>query len=219
MEDARRKNVDLWESIYRGGHKLNYPDDALVRTVHRTLSVERHPKVLDFGFGSGEAAIHLAKRGHAVSGVEVSEAAWRTAQSRFREAGLEADLRLIRDDRLPFADATFDAVVAWQVLYYNTWATLKRSVGEIERVLRPGGMAIFTMQAPGHIQHASATDLGDGLYASNITSQEGAIFLVPRREDLPRCFPGRDLKVGSFSYAFEAIETRYWIVCYEIPVA
>lgn len=46
-------------------------------------------------------------------------------------------------DRLPFADETFDTVVATEVLEHVTDA--RRAVAELHRVLRPGGHALVTV--------------------------------------------------------------------------
>jgi len=54
--------------------------------------------------------------------------------------------RLVRSDfaSLPFADDTFDIVVAIHTLYHGTQSTLCLALSEIRRVMRGGGLLIAT---------------------------------------------------------------------------
>lgn len=215
MSEIREKHVAVWEKLYSEGHKLSYPNDVFVTITHRLLSPKDRPKVLDYGFGSGENVLYLAKRGFQVSGVEVSASALKTTASRLEEAGLKADLRLLKDEKLPFEDASFDAAIPWQVLNYNTWESLARVVKELDRVLKPGGVFFAAINAPGDYQQTHAKPLGNSLYELTSSSQTGLVTLVPEKERLPEAFPGYPLKIGTFGYSWDGVDVRYWIVSYE----
>lgn len=132
-------NTRIWNDLYgRNDGHLSYPDETLVRITHSLFSPDKHRKVLDYGFGSGANTIHLLNKGHAVSGVEVSAAAAHKLAARLARLGLQADLRCTTNGTIPFETSCFDAVIAWQVLYYNDWQTLGQALAEINRVLRPG---------------------------------------------------------------------------------
>lgn len=97
-------------------------------------------EVLDLGMGGGRLLVELDGAGWTVSGIDGSWAMVRLAQARLphRKASLEhADA-----ESLPFADASFDAVVATGVLEYVE--TLPRALAEAARVLRPGGRAVIS---------------------------------------------------------------------------
>ena len=51
-------------------------------------------------------------------------------------------------ESLPFADGSFDAVVATGVLEYSE---LERALPELSRVLRPGGLAVVSYPNPGNL--------------------------------------------------------------------
>lgn len=210
-------SMTIWEDLYsRGKSVLNYPNSFLVSLSYHLFDMQNHRRVLDFGFGSGANLVFLAQRGFEVSGVEVSASAVEIVRQKLLTEELEADLKIIKDQTIPFADNSFDAVIAWQVLYYNTWDTLKKAAEEIDRVLRPGGLFLGTMAAPGDISHASSKSLGDGLYESQVPGQEGAIVLIVGEDELSRCFPGKRLKIGSFNQAFDgSFDSRHWVVSYE----
>jgi 2-polyprenyl-6-hydroxyphenyl methylase/3-demethylubiquinone-9 3-methyltransferase len=94
--------------------------------------------VLDAGCGGGLVAKGLAEAGAVVVGVDrlpaCLEVARRAVPAGFRPAVAELE-------RLPFADASFDAVVAADVLEHVP--DLPVAAAELARVLRPGGSFLF----------------------------------------------------------------------------
>ncbi len=98
----------------------------------------RGSRVLDFGCNTGYGTALLAREAAAVTGVDVSPGA--VDEGRRRHPGL--DLRLVDGRSLPFADAAFDFVTSFQVIEHV--ADTERFLGEIERVLSPGGVLVLT---------------------------------------------------------------------------
>jgi SAM-dependent methyltransferase len=210
-------SATIWENLYSQGKSLlNYPNSFLVSLSYHLLELQKHRRVLDFGFGSGANLVFLVHRGFEVSGVEVSKSAVEMVRQKLLAENLEADLRTIHNRVIPFDDNSFDAVIAWQVLCYNTWETLKKAIEEIDRVLKPGGLFLGTMAAPGDASHVRSKLLGDSLYESQISGQEGAIILIVGEEELSRCFPGKNIKIGSFNQSYEGLlDSRHWVISYE----
>jgi SAM-dependent methyltransferase len=99
-------------------------------------------RVLDLGCGTGELARTLAAGGFRVAGCDISrQMLQQAARDRDRCAGW---VRLAPGWRsLPFAPAAFDVVVAASVLEYvaDPAAVLR----ECARVLRPGGVVLYTV--------------------------------------------------------------------------
>ena len=147
---AVQTNSKVWEDIYsQGKGVLSYPNESLVRLTYGLLKPEMHKKVLDYGFGAAANLVHLARRGFAMTGVEVSVSAIEIAKKHCAQENIQADIQLYAGGRLPFENDCFDAVIAWQVLYYNNWESFFLAVQEIERVLRPGGIFVMTMAGGG----------------------------------------------------------------------
>jgi ubiquinone/menaquinone biosynthesis C-methylase UbiE len=101
--------------------------------------------VLEIGGGMGTDLAQFARNGARVTNIDLAAGHLRLAEENFRLRGLSA--RFIHHDAesLSFEDHSFDVVYSNGVLHHtpNTAAV----VGEIHRVLRPGGRAIIMLYA------------------------------------------------------------------------
>ncbi len=89
----------------------------------------------------------LQRAGYGVTAIDISEAAVEAAGA--RHPALSARLADVRS--LPFADSSFDAVVSNSTLdHLDGPAEVQRALGELSRVLRPGGRLLITMDNPRH---------------------------------------------------------------------
>jgi ubiquinone/menaquinone biosynthesis C-methylase UbiE len=105
------------------------------------LALKPDDRVLDVGSGHGRALGELARRaprGHVV-GTDPSPLMCELATARSRERVRAGQVEVVRAsaERLPFADAAFDAVLCIHVVYF--WSDLGAALREIARVMRPGG--------------------------------------------------------------------------------
>ncbi|HZD71325.1 MAG TPA: bifunctional 2-polyprenyl-6-hydroxyphenol methylase/3-demethylubiquinol 3-O-methyltransferase UbiG [Actinomycetes bacterium] len=119
-------------------HAINRPRLAFYLDALGDL---RGRRVLDAGCGGGLVARALAETGAVVVGVDRSLGSLRVARGAVGpRGGLFHPVRG-RLERLPFADSAFDAVVAADVLEHIP--DLPAAVGEIARILTPGGSLAF----------------------------------------------------------------------------
>jgi SAM-dependent methyltransferase len=104
---------------------------------HRDLFLELLPKpgvrTLDLGCGEGRLSRDLKALGHTVVGVDIAPTMIAAAQ----EADPEIETRVGDAADLPFADATFDCVVAH--LSLQDVDDLDGAIREVARVLAPDG--------------------------------------------------------------------------------
>ncbi len=99
-------------------------------------------RLLDLGAGMGGFAVAAALAGARVTACEYNPAYCRIIELRAARHGLALPVSNAAGEQLPFPDASFDAVTAWDVLEHvqDPVAVL----GELARVLRPGGQALIT---------------------------------------------------------------------------
>jgi SAM-dependent methyltransferase len=120
------------------------------RDVALQAVLEQKPvAVLEVGCGEGELAEQLAASpGISVVAVDLSPRMVELTAAR------GVDARVADVQALPFADESFDVVVAVWMLYHVP--DLDRGLDEIVRVLRPGGVLVAGTNAPGHLAEVLA---------------------------------------------------------------
>ncbi len=99
----------------------------------------RGKRILEVGCGMGCMAMHWAKRGALVTAVDLNPVAVAQTRARFAAFGLEGIIREADGESLPFEAGSFDYVYSWGALHHSP--AIARSVGELLRVLVPGGEA------------------------------------------------------------------------------
>ncbi len=134
----------LWGAAAREWSELNEPfSTPFYEAVFDAIAVGPGMKLLDAGCGSGLALQLAAKRGATVTGYDASAALLDIA----RERVPGADIRQGDLEALPFADATFGAVTAFNSVQYA--ADPVAATRELRRVARPGApVGIVTWGAP-----------------------------------------------------------------------
>lgn len=100
---------------------------------------------LDIGAGVGRHSRLLASLGFSVSATDLSEAGLAEIGRMAAAEGLAIETKLAPMTELPFADASFDYVLAFNVIYHGDGPIVEKAISEIERVLRPGGIYQGTM--------------------------------------------------------------------------
>jgi SAM-dependent methyltransferase len=102
-------------------------------------------RFLEAGCGPAAIALNLALRGVDVAGVDVSANALRAASDAFGQHGLAGEFVPGDVRRIPFPSGTFDFVYAGGVVEH--FLDADRAIGEMRRVLRPGGRLLITVPA------------------------------------------------------------------------
>lgn len=97
-------------------------------------------KMLDVGSGNGYVLSWYAREGAEVYGVDISSTGIDLCRKRFEHSGLHGNFQVANAEELPFEDKTFDCVCSMGVLHHTP--DTAKAVGEIFRVLKPGGRLI-----------------------------------------------------------------------------
>lgn len=97
-------------------------------------------RVLEYGCGTGSLAFDLAGHGASVTGIDISEVAIGLARTRAADAGADITFTVMNAEAMSFPDRSFDLVCGSGILHH---LDIRSGYGEIARVLRDGGMAVF----------------------------------------------------------------------------
>jgi ubiquinone/menaquinone biosynthesis C-methylase UbiE len=122
--------------------------------------------VLEVAPGPGYLAIELAKRGYAVTALDISRTFVRIARENAARSGVTVDVRHGNSSAMPFPDASFDFVVCMAA--FKNFTDPVGAINEMHRVLRPGGQAsIFDLRKDASLQDIAAEVRGMQLSAVN----------------------------------------------------
>lgn len=118
------------------------------------LAARPGERALEIGFGTGTNLVTLARAVGSdgrVTGVDLSAGMRDRAAARLAAAGIAGvELHLGDAAQLPFPDGSFDVAVCCFTLELFDTDEIPRVLGELRRVLRPGGrLAIAAMAAEG----------------------------------------------------------------------
>ena len=133
------EHASWWIEGFTEGADPEYEDQIIPLAVAEQGGADR---VLDLGCGDGQIARALASTGVSVVGVDpttnqIDVAAERAGGPVFAQAGAAV---------LPFSDGAFDGVIA--CLVFEHIDDVDAAIGEVARVLRPGGRFTFMLNHP-----------------------------------------------------------------------
>jgi SAM-dependent methyltransferase len=101
--------------------------------------------ILELGCGTGNDAARLAGEGYSITAIDWSAEAIEYARARFASTVtfVVADMT----QRLPFPDKGFDAVMSNVAMHMFPDLVTRALFGEVARVVRPGGLFLFHVNA------------------------------------------------------------------------
>lgn len=170
--ELARAQQERWQTAYEQDPRLHGDEpSAAARWTARLFGAAGIDDVLELGAGQGRDALYLARQGFSVHATDFSESALGQLRLHAQRDGLDdrvtAALHDVRDP-LPPADATVGAVYANLLLNMAlSRAELRSLVNEIRRVLRPGGIFVYTAWSTDDQCYGRCSELGDGLYAKD----------------------------------------------------
>jgi SAM-dependent methyltransferase len=177
---------------------------------YETLGVRPGDLLLDLGCGFGRHAFEGARRGATVVALDYAESELKEVRNTFAamaEAGEVAPTSLagtVQGDatRLPFGDATFDRVIASEVLEHipDDVAAMR----ELARVLKPGGTMAVTV--PAWLPERVCWALSEQYHAPFVAGGHVRIY---RETELREKLRGVGVRPGA-AHRAHALHSPYW---------
>ena len=204
-----------------------YPSEFLVRTLLSKncpeLKIDRNYEGrngLDLGCGDGRNMGLMHNCGMNVYGTEITEDICVNVQERMKKFGIEADIRLGRNNSLPFANNMFDYIIASASVYYvDPGTTFDANCAEFSRVLKSGGYIIFTMVHPDSYILKNAEVLPEGhrrLTNDPLGLRNGYVFKVfEDEEDITQYFESHgytDICIGNTLDNYYGLQQDLWLL-------
>jgi SAM-dependent methyltransferase len=149
---AWNADADAYQARHRQQHQLlasgamgwgnwNLPESEL-----QVLGKVAGRDILELGCGAAQWSIALARAGARPVGLDLSEGQLRHARRLLAEAGVQVPLLQANAEAVPLAAASFDIVFCDHGAM--NFADPYRTVPEVARLLRPGGLFAFCHLSP-----------------------------------------------------------------------
>ena len=146
---------DAWNRIaphYQDEHKI--PTEFVHWGPHcpnedhlKLMGDVRGKRVLEIGCGGGQNTIAVARRGAIATGIDLSDEQVKFARGLAKQEGVETTFLRRNVEKLsPIADASQDVVFSARALEFVE--RMDRCLCEVARVLRPGGVLVFSIEHP-----------------------------------------------------------------------
>jgi 2-polyprenyl-3-methyl-5-hydroxy-6-metoxy-1,4-benzoquinol methylase len=132
------KNTDPQKKII---NKHNFTYHIIINMLDKYLTKPRM-KILDIGCGAGTIDFYLAKQGHLLYGIDISDIAINSCKETAKELNISNIKFNVLDFPRTIPNEKFDAVVCFEVIEHlkNDQLALKK----INDLLKPGGLLILS---------------------------------------------------------------------------
>ena len=138
-----QSGYDRWAEVYdTEGNPLVFLEEPVVRGW---IAEPRGLRVADVGCGTGRHALWLADAGAEVDAFDASAGMMAKAREKLAQHGVRLHEHVLPAP-LPVGEATYDLVLL--ALVADHLAELEPAFRELRRVLKPGGMLVFTVLHP-----------------------------------------------------------------------
>jgi demethylmenaquinone methyltransferase/2-methoxy-6-polyprenyl-1,4-benzoquinol methylase len=150
-KDQARRSYDALSKIY--DHLSSSAERGFILRTIEMLGLHQGARVLEIGFGTGEAVLEIARRtapDGRVCGIDISPGMRQLAVQKVRREGLTERVELVLGDgaALPYREDAFDAAFMSFTLELFDTPEIPAVLGECRRVLRPGGrLGVVAMTA------------------------------------------------------------------------
>jgi len=141
-------STEFWDQFYRrrleSGNDLDW-EGLWTEPFLVPLRQAGARTILELGCGTGNDAARLADAGYSVTAVDLSSEAVGRARARYGSVArfVIADMT----QRLPFPGGSFDAVMSNVAMHMFPDAVTRAVFAEVGRVVRPGGLFLFHVNA------------------------------------------------------------------------
>ena len=163
------KQEQHWENMFSSRPEMfgATPSVAVIKSVE-TFKKEKLTNILELGGGQGRDSLFFAQSNFTVQVLEYSKSGVDSITKQANILGLAKRITVKNYDirkPLPFKDESFDGCFS-HMLFCMAFRTkeLKNLSNEIHRVLKPGGINIYTVRHTGDADYGSGTHRGEDLY-------------------------------------------------------
>ena len=183
--------------------------DVASQRVIDMAAIRPTEHVLDVACGTGNAALRAGRAGARATALDRAERLAAVARERARQDNLEVAVAIGDAANLPFADASFDAVLSvFGVIFAQPG---ERAAAELVRVTRPGGRIVLSAWTQTGAVHETMKLVGDTV-ASVLPPADSPVTATPWGDPaiLEQLFAPARVTVRAERLAFIGTSARAW---------
>ncbi len=152
--------MPTWNDLFlEEAYRWREPNELVQELAALWLAQREGWRVLDLGCGAGRHVVYLRRLGFVVDGVDVAPNGLRYARQWLSEEGLQAALTRADMTALPYASRQYDLIIALYAIHHNPLQQVRRTLGEMWRILRPMGQALLTVPSTRTFRYGAGTEL------------------------------------------------------------
>jgi SAM-dependent methyltransferase len=134
-----------WDRIFTERGRVFTDPHADIERIVKLIRDSDGSRILDLGCGTGRHIVYFSRLGFDVYGFDASPKAIAMTQEWLNNEDLKARFcEHQMEDLFPYENDFFDAVISVQVIHHNLMNDIRKTIGEIGRVLKPGGILFVT---------------------------------------------------------------------------
>lgn len=161
--------IKQWQATYEEEPEMFGTDPSYpAKVAFEHFQQNKAHNILELGCGHGRDTMFFLEKGLKVNATDYSENGLRELSQKAKNLGLDKNLQTtchdIRRD-LPFEDNSIDGCFS-HMLFCMALGTdeLEHLSSEIRRVLKPGGLNIYTVRTTTDPDYKTGTHRGEGMY-------------------------------------------------------
>ena len=171
-DDRAEPQQQHWDTTY-SAHPATYGEEPSAPAVYaaKVFRDAGAQDVVELGAGHGRDALFFAGEGFAVHALDFSAGGLRQLSEAARSSGIGGRVETtVHDVRtpLPLPDSSTGAVFAHMLLCMAlSTEQIHGLVAEVRRVLRPGGVFVYTVRHTGDAHYGAGISHGDNIFEND----------------------------------------------------
>lgn len=151
---------DVWSDLHKNYRQQDWIDKPSIFAEQAIQYFPEEGKILELGSGQAQDGCYFAGQGFTVIATDIENSALELAKEKAKSNGVEVEFENVDlSQELPFENNSFDVVFAHLSLHYFDYETTLRLFGEIQRVLKPGGLLAFLVNSVNDPQYNTGTEI------------------------------------------------------------